>query len=129
MARRKKDRLGVVGLASTVFKNLAQQRSMSKSRHAHNEEPAEKVPRPKDTRTPEEIRVAVDLTRERLVSTVDAIKFDLDVPARTRDLRDRVAAGLPDSWKGEPRAAIIAGSLFAVGLGVIAGLVRALHAR
>lgn len=124
MAKRRKDQLGFVGLASSVLKNVAQQRSMARARATHSGDasmPEEKPPKPKDTRTPEQIRLSADINRDKLASTVASITYSLDVPARTRDLRDRVAAALPASWRGEPGATIAAATIAASGLASIVG--------
>ena len=124
MARRRKDQLGVVGLASSVLKNVAQQRSMARARAARSGDggtPEEQAPKPKDSRTPEQIRLSTDINREKLASTVASITYSLDVPARTRDLRDRVAAALPPSWRGETKASIAAAAIAASGLAGIVG--------
>lgn len=120
MAKKRKDQLGIGGLASALLRNLAQQRSLKKVRAAKNAPPAPpKKKKPKDSRTPEEIRAAVDATRVSLLKTVETIKYDLDLPARARDLRDRVAADIPSEMKGRAPAFITAGSILVAGLGSI----------
>ncbi len=120
MAKKKKDQLGIVGFASAILRNTAQQRSLKKARDAKNAPPPPpREKKPRDTRTAEQIRGEVDATRDALVGTVDGIKYDLDVPARARDLRDRVAAELPDEWKGESRARAVAAVILATGLSLI----------
>lgn len=120
MAKKRKDQLGIGGLASALLRNLAQQRSLKKVRAAKNAPPAPpKKKKPKDTRTPEEIGAAVDATRLSLLKTVETIKYDLDLPARARDLRDRVAADIPSEMKGRVPAFITAGSILVAGLGSI----------
>ncbi len=122
MAKKKKDRLSFIGLISSVLKGVARQRSFAKARASGTAVPDQntpKVKKPKDTRTPDQIRGDVDRTRRRLVNTVDQIKYDLDVPARAKDLRDRLAARVPREWRGEPRATIVAASVFTTGIGAI----------
>jgi len=124
MAKKRKDQLGFMGLVSTILKNRSQQKSMMKARNVKGiePEPEPKVKRPKETRSTEEIRAGVDATRTTLVETVARIRYDLDVPARAKDLRDRTAARVPAEYKGEPAATVIAGLIFAAGTGIIAGL-------
>ncbi|WP_165064137.1 DUF3618 domain-containing protein [Marisediminicola senii] len=133
MAKKKNDRLSVGGVLSTILKQRSQQRSMKKRREklearraTRNGAPAvAPEPKPeklKDTRTPEQIRASVDESRARLVATVERVKYDLDVPARAKDVRDDVRRRLPSSIKGEPAASITAASLLAAGLALIAGV-------
>ena len=133
--KKKKDQLGFTGLVSAIARGIARERSLAKARDIHRHdtgtvppEPAKppKRKKPKDTRSAEEIRREVDVTRARLVGTVGAIKYDLDLPARARDARDAVAARIPREWKGEPRATIVAASVLATGLGgiVLAALAK-----
>lgn len=117
MAKRKKDRLNFFGFLSAIASNVARQRALRQARDKPVKPP--KVKKPRDTRTPEEIRAGVDAVRVVLADTIGAIKHDLDVPARARDLRDRVAARVPSEWKGEPRASIVALSVLAAGVGGI----------
>jgi Protein of unknown function (DUF3618) len=117
MAKRKKDRLNFFGFVSAIASNVARQRAMAQARDKPVKPP--KVKKPPDTRTPEEIRAGVDATRVVLADTVGAITYDLDVPARARDLRDRVAARVPSEWKGEPKATIVALSVLVTGVGGI----------
>ena len=126
MARKRRDQLGVVGFASALLRNLSQQRSLKKARDAKDAPPPPpKQKKPKDTRTPEQIRVAVDVTRSNLVETVDSIKYDLDVPARARDLRDRVAADIPAEYRGRSPALVASGSILLAGLASITAAVVA----
>lgn len=124
MAAKKKDQLSVVGVASAVAKNLAQQRSLAKARERKHAVPVAKVKvkAPKDTRTAAEIEAAVALSRARLVSTVTQIKFDLDFPARARELRDRVATRFPGNWRGETAARVAASAVLVVGLSSIVSI-------
>ena len=125
MAKRRKDQLGVVGFASALMRNLSQQRSLKKARDAKNFPPPPKQKKPKDTRTPEQIRAAVDATRSNLVDAVDGIRYDLDVRARARDLRDRVAADIPAEYRGRTPALVVVGSILFAGLGSIAAAIVA----
>ena len=126
MAKRRKDQLGVVGFASALMRNLSQQRSLKKARDAKNvPPPPPQQKKPKDIRTPEEIRAAVDVTRSNLVDAVDGIKYDLDVCARARDLRDRVAADIPAEYRGRTPALVVVGSILFAGLGSIAAAIVA----
>lgn len=124
MAKKKKDQLGLVGFISALMRNTAQQRSLKKVRDAKNAPPPEPQPKkPKDTRTPEQIRADVDQARVSLVKTVENIKYDLDVPSRARDLRDRVAADIPPELKGRTPALVAAAGILVAGLGSIAAAV------
>lgn len=131
MAKKRKDQLGFMGVVSTILRNRSQQKAMLKARQVKGiePEPEPKAPRPKETRSTEQIRADVDATRRTLVDTVARIRYDLDVPARTRDLRDRVAARVPSEYKGEPAATVIASLIFAVGTGIIALLASLRGAR
>lgn len=141
MAKKAKtDQLSVVGLVSAILRNSAQQRSLGKAREKrmaklddrrHPEAVAERKKREKkakkeakkaskDTRSADEIGADVDRTRSKLVDTVDAVKYDLDIPARLGDARDRVARELPDDWRGETKARIVAASVLVAGWGAIA---------
>lgn len=128
MARKpKRDQLSVVGVASAILRGTAQQRSLAKSRDRKAMKAAQKAEKkrvkeskPKDTRTPEEIARSVDLTRTRLVGTVDAVKYDLDLPARARDLRGELAARIPRRWRGEPGGMIVGAAVLVVGWGSLA---------
>lgn len=120
MAKKKKsDQLSVIGLVSAVLKSTSQQRSLKKAREKREAPPQPKVKKPKDTRTPEQIRTEVDSTRAQLVDTVARVKYDLDVPARARDLKVRVAARMPAVLKGDVQAAAVAASVLVAGLGTI----------
>ena len=125
MAKRRKDQLGVVGFASALMRNLSQQRSLKKARDAKNVPPPPEQKKRKDTRTPEQIRAAVDVTRSNLVDAVDGIKYDLDVRARARDLRDRVAADIPAEYRGRTPALVVVASILFAGLGSIAAAIVA----
>ena len=126
MAKKRKDQLGVAGFASALLRNVAQQRSLKKARDAKHAPPAPpRVKKPKDTRTPEQIRAAVDVTRANLLGTVENIKYDLDLQSRARDLRNRVAAGIPAEIKGRTPALIVAGSILLGGIGSIAAAIAA----
>ncbi len=128
MARKpKRDQLSVVGLVSAILRGTAQQRSLAKSkerkankRAEKEQKKREKAAKPKDTRTPEEIGRTIDSTRTRLVGTVDAVKYDLDVPARARDLRNTVAARIPRRWRGEPGGMVVGAAVLVVGWGGLA---------
>ncbi|MFP7760597.1 DUF3618 domain-containing protein [Marisediminicola sp. LYQ85] len=122
MAKRKKDRLSVTGLVTTVARSVARQRSLKKARELDGAEASEPEPKQKDTRTPEDIRRSVEVTRAELVATVAKVKYDLDVPARARDARDRVAASIPPEWRGERQARAIATSIAAAGLAIVTGI-------
>lgn len=125
MAKKRKDQLGVVGFASAILRNSAQQRSLKKARNAKNAPPPPKQKKPKDTRSSEQIRAEVDATRATLLGTVETIKYDLDVPARARDLRDRVAADIPAEFKGRIPALVAAGSILLTGIGSITAAIVA----
>lgn len=131
MAKKRKDQLGFMGLVSTILRRRSQQKSMMKARKVKGiePEPEPKAPRPKETRSTEQIRADVDATRTALVETVTRIRYDLDVPARTRDLRNRLAARVPAEYKGEPAATVIASLIFTAGIGIIAGIVTLRGAR
>lgn len=124
--KRKSDKLSLVGLASAISRNIAQQRSLAKARERRAARLLPKQPKPpkpkkpKDTRTAEEIRATVDATRTRLVATVDSLKYHLDVPARLRDVRNRAARRLPREVRGEPKATIAGVTVLVTGLGSIA---------
>ena len=108
------------------MRNLSQQRSLKKARDAKNTPPPPpQQKKPKDTRTPEQIRAAVDVTRSDLIETVDGIKYDLDVRARARDQRDRVAADIPAEYRGRTPALVITASILLAGLGSIAAAIVA----
>lgn len=120
MARKtKKDKLGLGGLISAVMKNRSQHKAMAKARAVQGIEPEPEPAKPRDIRTPEQIREDVDLTRARLVDTIAALRYDLDVPARARDLRDRVAAKLPEELKAQPVAVAVTASVLVAGIGAI----------
>ena len=126
MAKKRKDQLGVVGLASALLRNVAQQRSLKKARDAKHAPPASPpAKKPKDTRTPEQLRAAVDVNRANLLGTVENIKYDLDLQSRARDLRNRVAADIPAEFRGRIPALIAAGSILLGGLGSIAAAIAA----
>ena len=126
MAKKRKDQLGVVGLASALLRNVAQQRSLKKARDAKHAPPVPPpAKKPKDTRTPEQLRAAVDVNRANLLGTVENIKYDLDLQSRARDLRNRVAADIPAEFRGRIPALIAAGSILLGGLGSIAAAIAA----
>ncbi len=81
------------------------------------------TPEPRDPRTPEQLESDIERTRAELVATVARIKYDLDVPARLRDVRDDIAAKIPEKYKGEQQAMIAAGAVVVAGLGIIVGSV------
>ena len=144
MAKKSKpDQLSWVGLISAILRNTSQQRSMVKSQEkirakrearehplSDDEKKARKkqqkqqkkdeAERTKDTRSAAQIGDDVDTTRGRLLDTVDAVKYDLDVPARLTDARTTVARSVPRSWLGPIPAAIAAGVVLVVGWGAIA---------
>lgn len=126
MAKKRKDQLGFIGLASALLRNVAQQRSLKKSRDAKNAPPTSpKKKKPKDTRTASQIHNELDATRLNLVTTVERIKYDIDVPSRARDLRDRVAADIPSELKGRTPALVVSASILVTGLGsIIAAVAR-----
>ena len=129
MAAKKRDQLSVVGVASAVAKNLAQQRSLAKARErkiATRKQKSTAPKPPKDTRTPAELAANVDLTRARLVSTVAQIRFDLDLQARARELRARLAVRLPHAWHGETPARVAASAIAVAGLSTIAAVTTAI---
>lgn len=76
-------------------------------------------PEPRDPRTPEQLEADIERTRAELVATVARIKYDLDVPARLRDVRDDIAAKIPEKYKGEEQAMLAAGAVLVTGLGII----------
>jgi hypothetical protein len=120
MARKKKtDRLGAAGLISAIMKNRSQHKAMAKAREVKGIEPEPKPKKPRDIRTPEQIREDVDVTRARLVDTVAALRYDLDLPARARDLRDRVVAKLPEEFKAQPVAIAVTASVLVAGVTAI----------
>ncbi|MBC7518735.1 MAG: hypothetical protein H7248_07640 [Microbacteriaceae bacterium] len=128
MAAKKQDQLSVVGVTSAVAKNLAQQRSLAKARERKNtpKKPKIKAPKaPKDTRTAAELEATVELTRATLVSTVAQIRYDLDLPARARDLRSRIAVRFPRDWHGETPARVAASAVVVVGLSTIVAITKA----
>lgn len=119
MARKKKDKLGVAGLISAIMKNRSQHKAMAKAREVKGIEPEPEPKKPRDIRTPEQIREDVEVTRARLVETVAALRYDLDVPARARDLRDRVVAKLPEELKAQPVAIAVTASVLVAGVTAI----------
>lgn len=120
MARKKKtDKLSLGGLISVIMKNRSQHKAMAKAREVKGIEPEPEPTKPRDIRTPEQIREDVDVTRERLVETVAALRYDLDVPARARDLRDRVAARLPEELKAQPVAIAVTASVLVAGVSAV----------
>lgn len=130
MARKKKtDKLSLGGLISAIMKNRSQHKAMAKAREVKgiDPEPKPEPKKPRDIRTPEQIRDDVDVTRARLVETVAALRYDLDVPARARDLRDRVAAKLPEELKAQPVAIAVTASVLVAGVSAI--LLAARHRR
>ena len=136
MAKKKTDQLSMIGLSSAIMRHLSQQRSLEKARLKREARPrtaaekaeakkarkAAKAARPKDTRSPEQIRADVDATRAKLGKTVDRLSYDLDVPARARDARARLLAVIPESWKGDRPAAVVGATVLASGLGIVAAL-------
>lgn len=144
MAKKSKpDQLSWVGLISAILRNASQQRSMVRSQDkirakreardhplSDSEKKAQKkqrkqqkkdeADRKKDTRSVSQIGDDIDTTRGRLLDTVDAVKYDLDVPARLTDARVTVARRVPRRWLGPVPAAIAAGLVLAVGWGTIA---------
>lgn len=142
----KKDELSFIGVISAILRNAAQQRSLARTREKRRQRlearrdpeqrAAEKKARKKaekaqkaenrDTRTIEQIGSDVDGSRRRLVGTVSSLRYDLDVPARTRETRDRVASRIPRRFRGEPQAALASIGLALLGWGAIAlGALRA----
>jgi len=120
MARKKKkDKLSLGGLLSAIMKNRSQHRAMAKAREVKGIEPEPEPTKPRDIRTREQIREDVDVTRARLVETIAALRYDLDVPARVRDLRDRVAAKLPEELKAQPVAIAVTASVLVAGISAI----------
>lgn len=120
MARKKKtDKLSLGGLISAIMKNRSQHKAMAKAREVKGIDPEPEPKKPRDIRTPEQIRDDVDVTRARLVETVAALRYDLDVPARARDLRDRVAAKLPEELKAQPVAIAVTASVLIAGVSAI----------
>ena len=120
MARKKKkDGLGFAGLISAIMKNRSQHKAMAKAREVKHMEPEPEPKKPRDIRTPEQIREDVDVTRARLVETVAALRYVLDVPARARDLRDRVVAKLPEELKAQPVAIAVTASVLVAGVTTI----------
>ncbi|MET3768175.1 hypothetical protein ABIB15_000847 [Marisediminicola sp. UYEF4] len=120
MARKKKsDKLSLGGLISAIMKNRSQHKAMAKAREVKGIDPEPEPKKPRDIRTPEQIRDDVDVTRARLVETVAALRYDLDVPARARDLRDRVAAKLPEELKAQPVAIAVTASVLVAGVSAI----------
>ena len=120
MARKKKtDKLSLGGLISVIMKNRSQHKAMAKAREVKGIEPEPEPTKPRDIRTPEQIREDVEVTRERLVETVAALRYDLDVPARARDLRDRVAARLPEELKAQPVAIAVTASVLVAGVSAV----------
>ena len=120
MARKKKkDKLGLGGLLSAIMKNRSQHKAMAKAREVKGIEPEPEPTKPRDIRTREQIREDVDVTRARLVETIAALRYDLDVPARVRDLRDRVAAKLPEELKAQPVAIAVTASVLVAGISAI----------
>ena len=114
----------MVGVASVVAKNVAQQRSLAKARERKNKVSVAKVKvkAPKETRTAAEIEAAAATSRARLFATVAQIRFDLDIPARAGDLRDRVAVQFPRNWRGETPARAAASAVIVIGLSTIASI-------
>jgi hypothetical protein len=139
----KRDQLTAIGLVSAIARNFVQQRARVKSMQKASStvpDPAERKEqqrqakkaakknarkKPKDSRTPEQLTAAADLRRAELVETVERVKYDLDVPARARDLRDAVARELPSGWRGRTQALAASFAVLATGLGVIASAVVA----
>ena len=120
MARKKKkDKLGLGGLLSAIMKNRSQHKAMAKAREVKGIEPEPEPTKPRDIRTREQIREDVDVTRARLVETIAALRYDLDVPARVRDLRDRVAAKLPEELKAQPVAIAVTACVLVAGISTI----------
>ncbi|GAB3131000.1 DUF3618 domain-containing protein [Marisediminicola antarctica] len=119
MARKKKDKLNLGSLISAIMKNRSKHRSMAKARAIKGIEPEPEPKKPRDIRTPEQIKEDVDVTRARLVETIAALRYDLDVPARARDLRDRVAARIPEELKAQPVAIVVTASVLVAGVGTI----------
>ena len=120
MARKKKtDKLSLGGLISAIMKNRSQRKAMAKAREVKGIEPESGPKKPRDIRTPEQIREDVELTRARLVETGAALRYDLDVPARARDLRDRIVATLPAELKAQPVAIAVTASVLIAGVSAI----------
>lgn len=138
----KRDQLTAIGLISAIAKNFVAQRArVSSMQKASSEvpDPAErraqkeqekkrrkaekKARRTEPERTPEELRATIDSRRAELVQTVEQVKYDLDVPARARDLRDSVAKELPSGWRGPKQAVAAASAVVVSGLGIIAAAV------
>jgi len=120
MARKKKkDKLGVGSLISAIMKNRSQHKAMAKARAVKGIQPEPEPKKPRDIRTPEQIKEDVDVTRARLVETIAALRYDLDVPARTRDLRNRVAAKIPEELKAQPVAVAVTASVLVAGISTI----------
>ena len=119
MARKKKDKLSLGSLISAIMKNRSQHKAMAKAREVKGIEPEPEPKKPRDIRTPEQIREDVDVTRARLVETIAALRYDLDVPARARDLRDRVAAKIPEELKAQPVAIAVTASVLVAGISAI----------
>ncbi len=133
----KRDQLTAIGLVSAIAKNFVQQRARVASMQKASSvvaDPAERrdqqrkakkdaPKKPKDTRTPEQLRAAADARRNDLVATVDRVKYDLDVPARARDVRDSVARELPPAWRGRTQAVAASSAVLVSGLAVIVAAV------
>jgi len=120
MARKKKkDKLGVGSLISAIMKNRSQHKAMAKARAVKGIQPEPEPKKLRDIRTPEQIKEDVDVTRARLVETIAALRYDLDVPARTRDLRNRVAAKIPEELKAQPVAIAVTASVLVAGISTI----------
>lgn len=119
MARKKKSRKGLGSVMSSFMRRRSQHKAMAKAREVKGIEPEPEPPKPRDIRTPEQIREDVDVTRARLVETIAALRYDLDVPARARDLRNRVAAKLPVEFRTQPAAIAVSASVLVGGITAI----------
>lgn len=83
-------------------------------------------PKPKDTRTDGELRENIEQTREELASTLDALEYKFDLPARLPEFAEKAKAFAAKTWDDNPLLVIGAGVGAAVAaIGAVVGIVWA----
>lgn len=84
--------------------------------------PAEKkdAPKPKDTRSDEELRRDIRARRDELARTLDALEYKLDVPARGREFVSTGKQKAVQTWDDNPL--VVAGAAAAAVIAVVGGI-------
>lgn len=86
--------------------------------------PKQDEPKPKDTRSDDELRRDIRASRDELARTLDALEYKLDVPARSREFMANGKDKALRTWDENPVK--VAGAGAAALVAVVGGIVGAI---